>query len=123
MTLRLWQVAVGLTVVLCCGASAPAQEATADVTGIWTGTMETQMGPVENIITIEAGEPFAGSVKAGEFEAKIEKAKREGNRISFHITIQYGTVAYDGTVSGDEVKLTVTGTTGNKMSLIAKRQK
>ena len=123
MTLRLWHVALGVIVVLCCSAPAPAQVATADLAGTWKGTMETQMGPVENIITIEAGEPFAGSVKAGEFEARIEKAKREGNGISFQITIQYGTVAYEGTVSGDEMKLIVTGTTGNKMALIAKRQK
>jgi hypothetical protein len=123
MTPRLRHVVLGLAVVLCCSASALAQETTADVAGTWKGTMETQMGPVENIITIQAGAPFTGDVKAGEFEGKIEKAKLDGNRISFQITIQYGTVAYEGTVSGDEMKLDVTGTTGNKMILVAKRQK
>jgi hypothetical protein len=28
----------------------------ADLAGVWKGTMETQMGPVENTITIEPGE-------------------------------------------------------------------
>jgi hypothetical protein len=86
------------------------------------------MGPVENTITIQSGSPLARNVKVGEFEgadfcAEIERAKPEGNKISFAITIQYGTLTYDGTVSGDEMRLEVTGTTGNKMTLNAKRQK
>jgi hypothetical protein len=95
----------------------------ADVAGTWKGTMETQMGPVEATITIQAGEALAGTVKMAEFEGKMEKAKLEGDKISFEINIQFGTISYDGTVSGDEMKLDVTGTTGNKMTLIAKRQK
>ena len=47
----------------------------------------------------------------------------EDDKISFEINIQYGTVSFAGTVSGDEMKLNVTGTTGSKMTLIAKRQK
>jgi hypothetical protein len=39
------------------------------------------------------------------------------------VTIDAGTITYEGVVTGDEMKLTVTGTTGNKMTLIAKRQK
>ena len=98
--------------------------AKADVAGTWKGTMETQTGPTETTITIQAGAPLAGNVKFDNgFEGKIEKAKLEGDKISFEINIQYGTVSFAGTVSGDEMKLNVTGTTGNKMTLIAKRQK
>jgi hypothetical protein len=98
----------------------------ADVAGTWKGTMETQMGPMETTITIQAGAVLAGSVKIdylGDFEGKIEKAKLEGDKISFEVNTPSGTVSYDGTVSGDLMKLNVTGTTGNKMTLIAKRQK
>jgi hypothetical protein len=95
----------------------------ADVAGTWKGTMETQMGSVETIITIQAGEALAGNVKMANFEGKIEKAKLEGDKISFEVNIEPGTVSFAGTVSGDEMKLNVTGTTGNKMTLIAKRQK
>jgi len=95
----------------------------ADLAGTWKGTMETQMGPVETIITLQAGEALAGTVKMADFEGKIEKAKLEGDKISFEINIQYGTVSFAGTVSGDEMKLNVTGTTGSMMTLIAKRQK
>jgi hypothetical protein len=124
MALRLRHVVLGLTVVLFFSVSAPAQVTTADVVGTWKGTMETQMGSMETTITIQAGAPLAGSVKVGDlFEAKMEEAKLEGNRISFKINMQFGTVSYDGTVSGDEMKLNVTGTTGNKMTMIAKRQK
>jgi hypothetical protein len=44
----------------------------ADVAGTWKGTMETQMGPVETTITIQAGEALAGNVKIADFEAKME---------------------------------------------------
>ena len=47
----------------------------------------------------------------------------DGEKIAFQITIEHGTIVYEGTVTGDEMKLAVTGTTGNKMALVAKRQK
>ena len=43
--------------------------------------------------------------------------------MSFEVTIEPGTIAYAGTVKGDEMTLEVTGTRGDKMSLVAKRQK
>jgi hypothetical protein len=99
----------------------------ADVAGTWKGTMGTQIGPMETTITIQPGAVLAGSVKITVFiavlEGKIEKAKLEDNKISFTSNMQNGTLSYDGTVSGDEMKLNVTGTTGNKLTLIAKRQK
>ncbi len=114
--------ALGLALVLCALGTA-ARAADVNVVGVWKGSMDTQMGAVENIITIQSAAPLAGTVKAGQYEGKIEKGKLEGEKISFEMTIEYGTVAYEGTVSGDEMKLNVTGTTGNKMTLLAKRQK
>jgi len=95
----------------------------ADVAGTWKGTMETEIGPVETTITIEAGAELTGSVKVSTYEGKIQRGKLEGSQISFAIDIEPGTISYSGTVGGDEMKLNVTGTTGNKMTLIAKRQK
>jgi len=94
-----------------------------DIAGTWKGSMDTQMGMVETTITIQAGEALAGKVKVAEFEAKIENGKREGNKISFEINIEQGKLLYEGTVSGDEMKLIVTGTTGNKYPMTCKRQK
>ena len=95
----------------------------ADLAGVWKGTMETQMGPVENTITIEPGAALAGKVHLATYEGRIEKGKLEGEAISFEITIEPGTIAYAGTVKSDEMTLEVTGTRGDKMALVAKRQK
>jgi hypothetical protein len=95
----------------------------ADLAGTWKGSMETQMGAVEMAITFQAGPSLAGTVKSDQFEAPIEKAKLDGDKISFEINIEYGKVAFEGTVSGDEMKLAVTGTQGNKYPLNCKRQK
>jgi hypothetical protein len=95
----------------------------ADLAGVWKGTMETQMGPVENTITIEPGPALAGKVHLATYEGRIEKGTLEGEAISFEITIEPGTIAYAGTVKGDEMTLEVTGTRGDKMALVVKRQK
>jgi hypothetical protein len=95
----------------------------ADIAGTWKGSMDTPMGNVETTITLQAGETLAGTVKVAEYEAKIENAKLEGDKIYFEINIEPGKMTYEGTVAGDEMKLTVTGTTGNKYQLNCKRQK
>ncbi len=74
-------------------------------------------------VTFGAGAALSGTVKTDMFEAPIEKAKLDSDKISFEINMDYGKVAYEGTVAGDEMKLTVTGTTGNKYPMNCKRQK
>jgi len=123
MALRYGTRAAALAVVLWGAVAAPGYAADVNVVGVWKGSMETQMGAVENTITIDAATPLAGTVKVGDYQGKLEKGKVDGERISFLITIDPGTITYEGTVTGDEMKLTVTGTTGNKMTLVAKRQK
>ena len=100
-----------------------AHAAAADLAGVWKGTMETQIGPTETTITVEPGAALAGKVQVATYEGRIEKGKVEGEKISFEVTIEPGTIAYAGTVKGDEMTLEVTGTRGDKMSLVAKRQK
>jgi hypothetical protein len=56
-------------------------------------------------------------------QGKIEKGKLDGDTTSFEINIERGKISYEGTVAGDEMKLNVTGTTGSRMTLVAKRQK
>ena len=95
----------------------------ADLAGTWKGSMETQMGKTDVTITLTPGAALAGNVKVGEYEAPVEKAKLVGDGLAFEINIEHGKVAFDGTVGGDEMKFTVTGTQGDKYSLICKRQK
>jgi hypothetical protein len=66
---------------------------------------------------------LAGKVQVATYEGHIEKGKVDGEKISFEVSIEPGTIAYAGTVKGDEMTLEVTGTRGDKMSLVATRQK
>jgi hypothetical protein len=95
----------------------------ADLAGAWKGSMETQMGATEVTITIQPGATLAGKIRAGEYESPMENAKLDSNKISFEMNLEHGKVSYEGTVTGDEMKLNVTGTQGNKYLLICKRQK
>ena len=55
-------------------------------------------------------------------EAPIENAKISGDGVFFEMKIAPGTLTFDGTVSGDEIKFDVTGTQGDKYKLVCKRQ-
>ena len=94
----------------------------ADLAGTWKGSMETQMGKTDVTITLTQGAALAGKVKVGDYEAPIEKAELDGDRLAFEMNIEHGKIAFDGTVGVDEMKFTVTGTQGDKYSLICKRQ-
>ena len=112
---RIAAIAIATMMTICLSA--------ADLAGTWTGSMETQMGNTEVAITFRPGAVLAGNVKVGQFDAPLERAKLDGDKISFEINIEHGKVSFEGTVAGDEMKLTVTGTQGDKYPLICKRQK
>jgi hypothetical protein len=96
----------------------------ADLGGVWKGSMETQGGTVEMIMTLRSGNALAGTVKSDQTgESPIENAKLDGEKISFEINTSYGKVVFEGSVGGDEIKFTVTGTQGTKYPLTCKRQK
>lgn len=96
----------------------------ADVNGTWKGTMDTPVGPMENTITLQAnGENLAGSVKTDMFEAKLENASLKGDKVSFIITMDFGTLTYEGILVGDQLKFKVIGPDGSPTELNCKRQK
>jgi len=96
----------------------------ADLDGIWKGTMETPMGAMENTITLQAsGETLTGMVKTDMFEAKAEKGAIKGDKVSFVISMDFGTLTYEGALVGDELKFKVTGPDGSTTELNCKRQK
>lgn len=95
----------------------------ADLTGTWKGSMETQMGKTDVSITVTPGANLAGKVYIADYVASMENAKLDGEKIAFEINLEHGKVAFDGTVAGDEMKFTVTGTQGDKYPLVCKRQK
>ena len=95
----------------------------ADLAGTWKGSMETQMGKSEVTLLIKPGTALTGNVDFGQFEGRIENGKLDADKVSFEVTIEHGKVAFVGTVAGNEMKLTVTGTRGDEYPLICKRQK
>jgi hypothetical protein len=80
------------------------------------------MGQTEVAITFQQTAGLAGKAKLGEYEGTIEKATLEGGKIAFQVNIAPGTLTFAGTVSDDEMKLNVTGTQGDKYTLVCKRQ-
>ncbi len=111
----LWIMVIGMTMMFTLNA--------ADLAGQWKGSVETQAGAMNVTITIQPGATLAGKIDAGEYGGKIENGKMEGDNISFETTIQAGTLSFEGTVAGAEMKLNMTGTQGTKYSLVCKRQK
>ena len=109
--------------VLLCGLSVLARAADVAPVGTWKGTMESQMGPVDVTLVIESAAPIAGKATLGQFGGPITNGTLERDKVSFDVTIEHGTLKFDGTVAGDEMKLAITGTQGDKMALVATRQK
>jgi hypothetical protein len=95
----------------------------ADVAGIWTGSMDTQAGNTQVVITIQAGPALKGKVQLAEYDGSIEKGELAGDKISFETTITHGTISFGGTVSADRMELNVVGIQGDRYKLICIRQK
>lgn len=93
----------------------------ADLAGTWKGSMNTQAGDTQVMITIKPGTTLVGKVQAGDYEADITNGKVSGDEISFEMKIGPGTVSYQGKVTGDEMRLDVVGVQGNQYKLICKR--
>jgi hypothetical protein len=95
----------------------------ADVAGSWKGTLDTPMGAMELALNAKVdGATLTGTMNFMNNDLKIEKGKIEGDKISFEINPEFGTMAYAGTVSGDEMKLTLS-VMGNEVPLVLKRAK
>jgi hypothetical protein len=96
--------------------------AAADLAGTWKGSMRTQMGESEVIITIQPGSSLTGKVKLADYEGEIQNGKLAGEKISFETTIEPGKVGFEGTVAADQMQLNVVGTQGDPYKLICVRQ-
>ncbi len=81
----------------------------ADATGAWKGSMDTPNGPMEIKMNLKAeGPALTGTVTVMEQDSKIENGKIDGDKVSFEVNPpQFSKVTYAGTLSGDELKLTI----------------
>jgi hypothetical protein len=103
----------------------------ADVTGKWTFEQQGRNGAQTITMMLKAdGSNLTGTVDAGRGgPAEIKDGKIDGDNISFNVVREFNgntmTTKYAGTVSGDEIKLTVErpGRDGNTMKseVVAKK--
>lgn len=105
-----------------------------DVSGAWTATVDSPMGAVDLLFEFAAdGAALTGTVAAGGMPlGSITDGKVEGSDVAFKLPMMGFdggpgfTITYEGTVSGDELKLvsTVPGGPGGEpmvTELTAKR--
>jgi hypothetical protein len=100
----------------------------ADVDGKWSGTIATPTGTYEQAFTFKAeGSKLTGTLSVGGTETPITNGKIDGNNIAFALTLNYGnmpfTVAYNGVVAGDEIKLSGEAGGGYRIEFVVKRVK
>lgn len=103
----------------------------ADVTGKWTAETQGQQGPQTMTFSLKAdGSKLTGTVDAGRGgPAEITDGKVDGDKVSFKVTRkrqeQTFVTAYEGTVSGDELKLSakIEGRDMPAREMTAKRSK
>lgn len=103
--------------------AAAVRAADVNLVGTWKGDMDSQMGSVQVTIVVDSASPLGGKVTLSQFGGPISDGKVDGEKVSFNVALEHGTLKFDGTIAGDEMKLTVIGTQGAKMDLVAKRQK
>ena len=66
---------------------------------------------------------ISGALAVAQVAALDAKGVWKGTMDTQMGAVEPGTITYEGVLSGDEMRLNVTGTTGNKMTLVARRQK
>jgi len=82
----------------------------ADISGKWTGKIETPNGTRETSYTFKAdGDTLTGSVSGRNGETPIQDGKISGDDISFTVVRNFGgneiKINYKGKVSGDSINL------------------
>jgi hypothetical protein len=101
-----------------------------DVTGKWTSEFESQVGHLKYIFQLKGdGDKFTGTSHRESAQSKhdqeINDGKIDGDKISFsetlHIQDQDFKIEYQGTIDGDEMKLTRKVGDFGSIDIVAKR--
>jgi hypothetical protein len=100
----------------------------ADIDGKWTGQVEGRNGPQTQTLMLKAdGNALTGSVEGGRGgPVEISNGTIDGANVSFTVVRQFGdnkiTQQYKGTLSGGDLKLTVSGGRGEPREVAYKKQ-
>ena len=100
----------------------------ADIDGKWTGQVEGRNGPQSQSIMLKAdGNALTGNVQGGRGgPVDISNGTIDGNNVSFSVVREFNgnkvTQDYKGTISGGELKLTVSGGRGEPRQITFKKE-
>lgn len=100
----------------------------ADVTGKWTASFDTQIGPQNYTYDFKVdGGKLTGTAKSANGESQLTEGVVGGDDISFVETLNYQgqalRIVYKGKISGDEIKFTRNVADMVSEDLVAKRSK
>lgn len=97
----------------------------ADVSGKWTGEMPARGGEkMSTTFTFNAeGEKLTGTMTGPQGEVALQDGKVSGDQISFSMTGGNAKILFQGTVAGDEIKMTRTREGGQGREFVVKRAK
>jgi hypothetical protein len=80
-----------------------------DFAGTWKGTLETPNGSFDQTLVLKAsGDTFTGTVSGPGGDMKIDNVKVAADKITFSMTMDFGTLNYSCTVKGDDMKMSIT---------------
>jgi hypothetical protein len=100
----------------------------ADIDGKWTAQVEGRNGEQTQTLTLKASENVVSGTMQGARgpAAEITNGKIDGNIISFSVVREFRdnkfTQEYKGTISGSELKLTVSGGRGGSREVTYKKE-
>jgi hypothetical protein len=100
----------------------------ADIDGKWTTQVQGRRGTRTEVLMLKAsGNTLTGSIQGGRGEAvEISNGTIDGDNISFTVVRQFRdnkiTQEYKGTISGGELKLTMSGGRGGQVEMTYKKE-
>ena len=103
----------------------PAIARAADITGTWTGVMRGPNGNADFQLSFtfrQDGAKFTGTVQGPQGEPiPITDGKIDGDKLTFTVSFNGMTISHEGTVSGDEIKMTTKSDQGFGGEMTLKR--
>jgi hypothetical protein len=100
----------------------------ADIDGKWTGQIQGRNGPRTQTLMLKASDKaLTGSIDGGRGgPVEISEGKIDGSNVSFNVVREFQgnkvTQMYKGSISGSELKLTVSGGRGEPAEVTFKKE-
>jgi hypothetical protein len=109
MKIFLAKTLLGLCAALLLTLSAGTALAATDATGSWTGSVQTPNGDMQITFNLKQdGAKLTGTVQTPMGDAmEIANGKVDGDKVYWETTFNGATMKHEGTVNGDEMKISV----------------